>query len=66
MTDVARPHGPDSAGTSLQDLGFNGVGGIMLGAIYSILGWLIATRRPGNRIGWLFLAIGLSRPPRGS
>ena len=37
---------PNSSGTSLESLGFNGVGGLMLGTIYPILGWLIATRRP--------------------
>ena len=52
---------PNSAGTSLQDLGFNGVGGLLLGTIYPILGWLIASRRRENSIGWLFLVIGLSQ-----
>ena len=52
---------PNSAGTSLQDLGFNGVGGVLLGVIYPILGWLIASRRRENSIGWLFLVIGLSQ-----
>ena len=56
---------PNSSGTSLEDLGFNGVGGLMLGTIYPILGWLIATRRPENRIGWMFLVIGLSQGASG-
>jgi hypothetical protein len=56
---------PNSSGTSLEDLGFNGVGGLMLGTIYPILGWLIATRRPENRIGWMFLVIGLSQAASG-
>ena len=37
----------------------------MLGTIYPILGWLIATRRPENRIGWMFLVIGLSQAASG-
>ena len=56
---------PNSSGTSLEYLGFNGVGGLMLGTIYPILGWLIATRRPENRIGWMFLVIGLSQAASG-
>ena len=55
---------PNSVAT-LEDLGFNGVGGLMLGTIYPILGWLIATRRPENRIGWMFLVIGLSQSASG-
>ena len=56
---------PNSSGTSLEYLGFNGVGGLMLGTIYPILGWLIATRRPENRIGWMFLVIGVSQAASG-
>ncbi len=37
------------------------IGGYVLGATYPIVGWIIASRRPGNAIGWVFLAIGLSQ-----
>ncbi len=35
--------------------------GFVLGAAFPIIGWVIASRRPGNAIGWIFLAIGLSQ-----
>ena len=37
------------------------LGGYVLGATFPIVGWLIATRRPGNAIGWVFIVIGLSQ-----
>jgi hypothetical protein len=37
------------------------VGGLVVGATYGIVGWIIASRRPDNAIGWVFLAIGLSQ-----
>lgn len=37
------------------------VGGLVLGASYGIVGWLIASRRSDNAIGWVFLAIALSQ-----
>ena len=37
------------------------VGGIVLGATYGFVGWLIASRRPDNAIGWVFLVVGLSQ-----
>lgn len=37
------------------------VGGLVLGASYGVVGWLIASRRPDNAIGWVFLAIALSQ-----
>jgi hypothetical protein len=40
---------------------FQTLGGFILGGAYSIVGWLIAQRRPGNVIGWIFLVIGLSQ-----
>jgi hypothetical protein len=52
---------PNSTKASLASLGFNGVGGIVLGLTYPVLGWLITSRRPGNPIGWIFLVIGLSQ-----
>lgn len=32
---------------------------IASGIAYSLVGWLIAIRRPGNALGWLFLILGL-------
>jgi hypothetical protein len=37
------------------------VGGFVLGATFPIVGWLIASRRPGNAIGWIFIGVGLSQ-----
>ena len=42
-------------------LGFNGTANLVLGVTYPIVGWLIASRRPENWIGWIFLAVGLSQ-----
>jgi hypothetical protein len=39
----------------------NTLGGYALGAAFPIVGWLIATRRPGNAMGWIFIVIGLSQ-----
>src|SRR5215470_17641134 len=36
--------------------------GVVLGISFSILGALIVTRRPGNRIGWIYLLIGVLTP----
>jgi len=33
---------------------------LSLGAGYTLVGWLIASRRPDNAMGWVLLAIGLS------
>ena len=33
---------------------------LILTASYAVVGWIIASRRPDNRIGWVFLVIGLS------
>jgi hypothetical protein len=52
---------PNSAVGSLETLGFNGVGGAILGLTYPVVGWLIASRRRHNAIGWIFLVIGLSQ-----
>jgi hypothetical protein len=51
----------NSAVGSLETLGFNGVGGVILGLTYPGVGWLIASRRPQNSIGWIFLVVGLSQ-----
>jgi hypothetical protein len=39
----------------------NTAGGYALGATFPIVGWIIASRRPRNAIGWIFLVIGLSQ-----
>jgi len=48
-----------AGGNSPFDVFF--VGGLVAGATYGIVGWIIASRRPDNAIGWVFLAIGLSQ-----
>jgi hypothetical protein len=40
-------------------LGSNGVSVLILGASFPVVGWLIASRRRENRIGWMFLAVGV-------
>lgn len=42
----------------LQPLGFNGVASLILTLTLPGIGWLIASRRPENRIGWMLLTIG--------
>jgi hypothetical protein len=39
----------------------NLVAGFVLGITYPLVGGLLAARRPGNAIGWIFLAIALSQ-----
>ena len=56
---------PNSAAFTLAQFGFNLVGGIVLGVTYPVIGWLIASRRPRNPIGWIFLVIGLSQAGTG-
>jgi hypothetical protein len=46
---------------SLRLLGFNGTGNLVLGFTYAVAGWMIASRRPRNPIGWLFLVIAMSQ-----
>jgi hypothetical protein len=46
---------------TLPPLDGNTAGGYVLAATFPIVGWIIATRQPGNRIGWIFLVIGLSQ-----
>jgi hypothetical protein len=36
-------------------------GGLVLGVTFPVVGWVIATKRPDNRIGWIFLGVGLSQ-----
>lgn len=40
-------------------LGGNTVAALLLGASFSVVGWLIASRRRENRIGWMLLAVGV-------
>ncbi len=51
----------NAVGRPLTDYGANGVSGLMVSVTYPIVGWLIASRRPGNPIGWIMLAVGLSQ-----
>ncbi|HEU4673792.1 MAG TPA: hypothetical protein VFS32_12920 [Candidatus Limnocylindrales bacterium] len=37
------------------------LGGYVLGAAYPLVGWIVASRRPRNPTGWLFLVVGLSQ-----
>jgi hypothetical protein len=42
-------------------IGANGTGGFVLGFTFPIVGAIVASRRPQNPIGWIYLAIGLSQ-----
>ena len=48
----------DMAATDVA-VGSNGVSVLILGASFPVVGWLIASRRRENRIGWMFLAAGV-------
>lgn len=37
------------------------VGGFLLGITFPAMGWVIASKRPANAIGWIFLGVGLSQ-----
>ena len=50
----------NSATTDLSQLGFNGVAILIVGLTYPIVGWLLASRRHENPIGWIFLAISVA------
>ena len=52
---------PNLAEPMFVRLGLNGVGNLVLGATYPIVGWMIASRRRENPIGWIFLVVGLSQ-----
>jgi hypothetical protein len=47
--------------TALPPLDGNALGGYALGATFPVVGWVLASRRPANAIGWIFLGIGLSQ-----
>lgn len=49
------------SGDALANLDSSTIGGYVLGATFPIVGWVIASRRPANSIGWIFLGIGLSQ-----
>ncbi len=48
-------------GTTRASIDQNTVGGFLLAFCYPLIGGLICWRQPGNRIGWVFLGIGLSQ-----
>ncbi|HVQ21765.1 MAG TPA: hypothetical protein VMT36_00710, partial [Candidatus Saccharimonadia bacterium] len=39
----------------------NGTGGFVIGFTFPIVGAIVASRRPQNPIGWIYLAIGLTQ-----
>lgn len=51
----------EAARASVPPLDTNTTGGYALGATFPIVGWVIASRRPANAIGWIFLVVGLSQ-----
>jgi len=50
---------PNTAVPSFIPLGFFGAAAFVLGVGYAAVGWLIVSRSPANRIGWLLLLVGL-------
>ena len=48
----------NTAKAELQPLGFNDVASVILVVTLPSIAWLIASRRPENRIGWMLLAVG--------
>jgi hypothetical protein len=51
----------DRSGVPLTVAGQQLFGQLSLGASFAIVGWILATRRSGNPLGWLYLAIGVSQ-----
>jgi len=45
----------------LAQLGTTSAGGFVLGATFPVVGWLVASKRPANPMGWIFLGVGLSQ-----
>src|SRR6185436_10451754 len=50
---------PNTAVPAFIPLGFFGAAAFVLGVGYAAVGWLIVSRSPANRIGWLLLLVGL-------
>ena len=50
---------PNVALPTFLPLGFFGIGTLVFGVTLPAVGWLIVSRSPANRIGWLFLLSGL-------
>ncbi len=48
----------NTAKAALEPLGFNGVASMILVVTLPTIGWLIASRRRENRIGWMLLTVG--------
>jgi hypothetical protein len=48
-------------GTDFDPASGQGLAGLTLGLCYALVGWLIASRRADNPLGWVYLAIGLSQ-----
>jgi signal transduction histidine kinase len=53
FTFLASSIRPPGAGDPLEDLGF-----VLSFAMFPVIGYVLAIRRPGNSIGWLLLGIG--------
>ena len=55
---IGRAGGPDAFPTAVIAI-------LNMGATYAVVGWLVASRRSDNPIGWVFLGIGLSQAIEG-
>jgi hypothetical protein len=53
------------SGVPLTSAGQQLFGELSLGTSFAIVGWILATRRSGNPLGWLYLAIGVSQVGNG-
>jgi hypothetical protein len=49
------------AGTDVQIYATQLFGQLSLGVSFAVVGWLVASRRSGNPLGWLYLVIGVSQ-----
>jgi histidine kinase/DNA gyrase B/HSP90-like ATPase len=58
MAGPASPHAPESLGLDAGSVGENLLG-IVLPVAFSIVGALVAVRRPDNIVGWLLCGVGL-------
>jgi hypothetical protein len=50
----------NGVGTGTQEFDYS-AGGVLFAVSFSAVGGLISSRRPSNRMGWIFLAVGLSQ-----